>query len=121
MSIKIGQYDFEGPYFSTEKLREQPGVYAILCPEEGKFSVIDVSEASDVKSGVESSGRADCWQKNSSGTFMVAAYYPASLQKDARLEIERAIREQIPEVGEILDTTDHAAGRNPYYQPPKFH
>jgi len=31
--------------------------------------------------------------------------------------IERAIREGIPEVGEILDTTDHAAGRNPYYQP----
>jgi Fe-S cluster biogenesis protein NfuA len=30
--------------------------------------------------------------------------------------IEKAIRERIPEVGEILDTTDHAAGRNPYYQ-----
>ncbi len=31
--------------------------------------------------------------------------------------IERSIREMIPEIGEILDTTDHAAGRNPYYQP----
>jgi Fe-S cluster biogenesis protein NfuA len=31
--------------------------------------------------------------------------------------IEKSIRESIPEVGEILDTTDHAAGRNPYYQP----
>lgn len=34
-----------------------------------------------------------------------------------KMGVERAIREQIPEVGEILDTTDHAAGRNPYYQP----
>lgn len=34
-----------------------------------------------------------------------------------RQGIERSIRELIPEVGEILDTTDHAAGRNPYYQP----
>jgi Fe-S cluster biogenesis protein NfuA len=34
-----------------------------------------------------------------------------------RQGIERSIREVIPEVGEILDTTDHAAGRNPYYQP----
>ena len=33
--------------------------------------------------------------------------------------IERSIRQMIPEVGEILDTTDHAAGRNPYYQPSK--
>ncbi|MBI2264445.1 MAG: NifU family protein [Armatimonadetes bacterium] len=31
--------------------------------------------------------------------------------------IERASRDAIPEVGEILDTTDHAAGRNPYYAP----
>ncbi|NWG14573.1 MAG: NifU family protein [Acidobacteria bacterium] len=34
-----------------------------------------------------------------------------------RQGIERSIREKVPEVGEILDTTDHAAGRNPYYQP----
>lgn len=29
--------------------------------------------------------------------------------------IERIIREMVPEVGEILDVTDHAAGRNPFY------
>jgi Fe-S cluster biogenesis protein NfuA len=33
--------------------------------------------------------------------------------------IEKAIRNLIPRVGEILDTTDHAAGRNPYYSPAK--
>ena len=31
--------------------------------------------------------------------------------------IEKAIRESVPDVGAIMDTTDHAAGRNPYYQP----
>ena len=31
--------------------------------------------------------------------------------------VEKVIREFIPEVGDILDTTDHAAGRNPYYSP----
>ena len=31
--------------------------------------------------------------------------------------IETAIRAAIPEVGDILDVTDHAAGRNPYYTP----
>jgi Fe-S cluster biogenesis protein NfuA len=33
--------------------------------------------------------------------------------------IEKAIRDLAPKVGEILDTTDHAAGRNPYYAPAK--
>jgi len=34
-----------------------------------------------------------------------------------KMGIERVIRERIPEVGEVLDATDHAAGNNPYYQP----
>src|SRR6266513_2720650 len=29
--------------------------------------------------------------------------------------IERLIKEEIPEVTEVLDATDHAAGTNPYY------
>lgn len=29
--------------------------------------------------------------------------------------IERMIREVVPAVGEIMDVTDHASGRNPYY------
>jgi Fe-S cluster biogenesis protein NfuA len=33
--------------------------------------------------------------------------------------IAKAIRELAPLVGEILDTTDHAAGRNPFYAPSK--
>jgi len=31
--------------------------------------------------------------------------------------VERILRERIPEIGEILDTTDHAGGTNPYYAP----
>jgi Fe-S cluster biogenesis protein NfuA len=32
--------------------------------------------------------------------------------------VERAIREHVPGVGEVLDRTDHASGRNPYYASP---
>lgn len=31
--------------------------------------------------------------------------------------VERTIRDEVPEVGAIMDTTDHGAGRNPYYAP----
>ena len=33
--------------------------------------------------------------------------------------IARLIKEEIPEVEEILDTTDHGSGVNPYYAPSK--
>ncbi len=29
--------------------------------------------------------------------------------------VEMAIRRDVPQVGDIIDTTDHASGRNPYY------
>ncbi len=32
-----------------------------------------------------------------------------------RMGIERTLREEIPEIGEIVDVTDHAAGVTPYY------
>lgn len=31
--------------------------------------------------------------------------------------VERHLRAQVPEIGEIFDTTDHASGNNPYYAP----
>lgn len=33
--------------------------------------------------------------------------------------IERLLREELPEIEEVLDTTDHASGSNPYYTPGK--
>jgi len=94
LTIKIGSYEFEGPYFSIEQLKELSGVFVILCPEEGKFSVIDVGEASKVRSTAVSRGRTGCWQKNSPEIFLYAAYYAPNLRRDARVEIEREIRHQ---------------------------
>jgi Fe/S biogenesis protein NfuA len=33
--------------------------------------------------------------------------------------IEQAIMEAIPEITSMIDVTDHASGRNPYYEPAK--
>lgn len=33
--------------------------------------------------------------------------------------IEHAVRKVVPEIGDVLDVTDHAGGRNPYYSPEK--
>jgi Fe/S biogenesis protein NfuA len=36
-----------------------------------------------------------------------------------RQGIEALIREEIPEIQQVVDSTDHASGQNPYYQPAK--
>jgi len=39
----------------------------------------------------------------------------SSASATLREGVEASLRQQIPEIGQILDTTDHAAGTNPYY------
>jgi Fe/S biogenesis protein NfuA len=41
----------------------------------------------------------------------------ASAKMTLKMGIERILREKIPELGEVLDATDHTAGSKPYYQP----
>ncbi|HKV43014.1 MAG TPA: NifU family protein [Blastocatellia bacterium] len=36
-----------------------------------------------------------------------------------KMGIERMIREEIPQVYQVLDVTDHGSGQNPYYSPQK--
>lgn len=36
-----------------------------------------------------------------------------------KMGIEETIREELPEVTEVVDATDHSSGQNPYYQPSK--
>ena len=43
--------------------------------------------------------------------------YVDTLDLMDKIGIENAIRAAVPGVGDILDVTDHASGRNPYYTP----
>lgn len=41
----------------------------------------------------------------------------ASSQLTLKLGVEQSVRQRIPQVGAVLDSTDHASGTNPYYAP----
>ncbi len=43
----------------------------------------------------------------------------AQVDVTLRQGVEVAIRQAVPEIVALVDTTDHAAGTNPYYQPSK--
>jgi len=43
----------------------------------------------------------------------------AQVDVTLRQGIEVAIRQAVPQINRVIDTTDHAAGTNPYFQPAK--
>ena len=100
MSIKIGDYDFEGPFYLTSSLRHASGVYAILGRDSAndRWNIVDIGESRDVKSRVENHDRKDCWEEQNYSTLGYAAYYcPAHF----RIILEKALRRELnPPCGE---------------------
>lgn len=92
MTIKIDGYTFQGPFSDTDQLEDRSGVYAIFCPTgDNRYKVIDVGEASEVKSRVESHDRRSCWEQNCP-QITYGAHYTPGLQQSGRREVEQHIR-----------------------------
>lgn len=92
MPFEYWGYQFEGAYTSCEYLRSRSGVYVIWCENEGKWTVLDVGEAADVKERVKNHDRTDCWAQNCSGIICYSATYTPNRQQTKRIEIEERIR-----------------------------
>lgn len=93
MSIKIGNYTFEGPYSSTNSLEDRSGIYAILCKSANKNTVVDVGESATVKSRVETHDRSSCWSRKCTGKLCVAVLYTPNKQQSGRMQIEQELRD----------------------------
>jgi hypothetical protein len=101
LSIKVGQYDFDGPFTQTESLWDRAGIYVILCQSSGPWNVVDVGESDTVKSRVEGHDRKGCWKRSCSGTLGYAALYTPNWTDAQRRQVEQAIRQQYnPPCGE---------------------
>ena len=94
MAIQIGQYRFEGPYPTTDHLRDQSGVYAILDVQTGRTVVVDIGESAQVKSRVERHDRAECWKRRRQGQLHVAVLYTPNAQQSGRMAVEQLLRHQ---------------------------
>ena len=87
----------------AERVREvlDSQVNPAIASHGGKIDLVDVRDTEiylEMSGGCQGCGAADVTLKAG---------------------IERMIFEEVPEVTEVLDVTDHAAGQNPYYAPSK--
>ena len=90
MTVKIGDYDFDGPFSSTDSIENKSGLYAILHYKEGKYYLLDIGESSRIKKEIEDRDRKE-WEKSSNGVIEYSVIYTPKLWKDDRKEIETKI------------------------------
>jgi len=101
MSITIGRFTFEGPFYVASLLNDHSGIYVILDYYNEEYSVLDIGESHSVKTRLTNHNRSACWARNKYGTIKYAVLYTPHLQQSGRTEIEQELREQYnPPCGE---------------------
>jgi hypothetical protein len=93
MSICLGNYSFSGPVESIDKIKNLPGIYAIVCIVEGEYFLIDVGESSKLRTKIENHCKTECWTKNCKGQLAIFIHYTVLLKQRERIFIEQELRE----------------------------
>ncbi len=93
MSIRLGQFLFDGPFENADPLENRPGVYAALHWRDGKYQVLDVHESSHVKKHATSPVLYQLWADTcgSDPTIHYAVLY-TTRDETGRREMERVLR-----------------------------
>lgn len=92
--MNIGRYIFEGPFSSINQIREASGVYAVICSNSGKQSVIDIGSSSQLKSRLSNHERRNCWISECREILAFAILYTPNYSEEQRTEIESELRKQ---------------------------
>ena len=85
-------YTFDGPYSDTDDLKDESGVYVVVCNKSGSYDPLDVGEAAKVKNRIETHTRKKCWSDNCKESIECAVYYIVYGKKPSRMEVEQDIR-----------------------------
>lgn len=96
--MNICNYNFEGPFASTEYIKNQSGAYVILDKNSEGYNILDCGESEAIKNRIENHDRSDCWKRNAKGKIVFCVFY-CSEQK--RMQVESEIRKKYnPPCGE---------------------
>lgn len=95
MAINMLEYRFEGPFPDPTHLRNEPGVYAVLCERASGVYLIDIGESERVRDRVQRHERAACWDRECAASMRFGAYYAPDADQQVRREIEARIRREL--------------------------
>ncbi len=96
MSIKIGDYLFEGSYMAPGDLRNKPGLFLVTELLKGRHRILDLGESEEVRKTVETHSRRDDWlQKSEKYELRVSVLYTPDLTAAQRAALERYLRARL--------------------------
>ncbi len=93
LTIKIGGYQFDGPYTSMKKLENKAGIYVVHTYINKKYYIIDIGESAMIRDRMKGHERMKCWLKYSGdGTIAIAVHYTTHWSQDGRSKLAKKLR-----------------------------
>ena len=91
----IGNYEFEGPYQTTERVPEAEGLLAVITSDGRQNYLIDVIHTPNILASIKESPRRGCWEKYDRGLLLYAFLRSEDLEKETYESINREIRAEM--------------------------
>jgi hypothetical protein len=91
-SIPVAGYRFKGPLEYTKDLLERKGVFLVVCRVAGKYYLIDVDHADNIKKSILYHERQHYWREYKRGKLMYAVLYLEDSKPGYIQKVEAEIR-----------------------------
>jgi hypothetical protein len=101
MSILIGAYEFDGPFYHANKFEDRAGVYAILHQQDDLYELIDIAHSESVCASLNNQIVADLHSTYPEPILMAVCYTP-DLRHGERQAIADSIVRELDEVEELV-------------------
>jgi hypothetical protein len=95
MAVTLADHTFEGPFLSTNPIREETGIYIVLgAGEDGQFKLTDAGESDNVRQTVDNHSRRSCWDQFGFTKLAIGVCYTPEKSETERREVEGRIRSE---------------------------
>jgi len=91
----IGNYEFEGPYQTTERVPKEEGLLAVITNDGRQNYLIDVIHTINILASINESPRRSCWEVYNRGLLLYAFLRSEDLEKETYQSIDREIRAEM--------------------------
>jgi hypothetical protein len=101
MESEIGNSVFKSFYAINEigRIEDCPGLYSVLCYQNGGHQVIDVGESGNLREELENKRRRQYWDQDGSGKLAISVYYTFDMQQSDRKRIQEEVRSRCNLIG----------------------
>lgn len=90
-SILVGDYDFFGPYVTSEEILEQPGLLALLIEDEKEYELLEMMASNNLRKTAEI--ELDLHSENLANIAIAVFYAAGSSLKEVTLIKDKLLRD----------------------------